>query len=294
VPNNKNERLYQFVSQCILIVLSLMAIIPFVIMISTSFSENSKIIQTGYSLLPRGFSLDAYDYIFTNIEVVGRAYLVTIFVTATGVLAGLILTSMTAYVVSRDDLPGRGILMFLVVFTMLFNGGLVPTYYVYTKLIHIKDTPFGLIVPNLLMNAFNIILVQNYYRFNIPKSIEEAARIEGAGDMTIFLKMMFPLALPISATISLMTGIFYWNDWQNALYYLTDPTWNTIQQVLRLMNSNLSYLMNVGGMQGVDRILPTATIRMAIALMVALPIIIAYPFFQKYFKKGITFGALKG
>ena len=282
------------VSHTVLFLLTFLALVPFLILISSSFSEDTQIIKYGYSMFPRGFSMDAYGYILTNFSVIGRAYGVPIAVTVIGTAASLIITNLGAYMLSQDDLPGVKVLMFLVVFTMLFSGGLVPTYYIYTQVFHLKDTLWCLIVPNLLLNAFNIILIRNYYRFSIPKAIVESARIDGAGEFTTFVRIVFPLSLPITATVGLLTAIMFWNDWQNGLYYLTGTEWYSIQQVLRVMSSQITFLSNgTDSTQGVNRDIPTTTIRMAIAVVAIAPILIAYPFFQKYFVKGITLGAVK-
>ena len=292
--NSKSARRMNGVSHTVLFLLTFLALVPFLILISSSFSEDTQIIKYGYSMFPRGFSMDAYGYILTNFSVIGRAYGVTIAVTVIGTAASLIITNLGAYMLSQDDLPGVKVLMFLVVFTMLFSGGLVPTYYIYTQVFHLKDTLWCLIVPNLLLNAFNIILIRNYYRFSIPKAIVESARIDGAGEFTTFVRIVFPLSLPITATVGLLTAIMFWNDWQNGLYYLTGPEWYSIQQVLRVMSSQITFLSNgTDSTQGVNRDIPTTTIRMAIAVVAIAPILIAYPLFQKYFVKGITLGAVK-
>lgn len=290
----KNSRTgSQFWSYLILTIIALSALIPFLVVIASSFSVEQRVVTEGYSILPRGFSLEAYKYIFANGSVILKAYLVTIIVTVVGVTVSMILTSMTAYVISRDYLPGNKVFMFLVIFTMLFNGGLVPTYYIYTQVLHVKDTIFALILPNLLLTAFNIIIMCNYFKNNLSQSILEAAILDGAGEARIFFKIVLPLSTPILATVALMTAIGYWNDWQNALYYLSSTDLNTIQQVLRLMDTNMSYLSNIGVSTGISRAIPQTTIRMAIAVVVALPLIAVYPFFHKYFKKGIALGATK-
>ena len=195
---------------------------------------------------------------------------------------------------SKKGLPGRKFLVFFLVLTMLFNGGLVPTYLVYSNMIHIKDTIFALIVPSLLMNGFNVILIKNYFENNIPAELYESARIDGAGELFIFGRIAMPLSKPILATVGLLMGIAYWNDWQNGLYYLTDQKLYSVQNILNQINQNISYLAS-SGVAGVSMAdLPTTTIRMAIALVGILPILIAYPFFQKYFAKGITMGSVKG
>jgi len=198
---------------------------------------------------------------------------------------------------SNKDLPGRGLLNLYVVFTMLFNGGLVPTYIMYVKTFAIKNTIFGLIVPNLLCSAFLVMLVRNYFENSIPRDLYEAARIDGASEFQTFFRVALPLSTPILATIGLMMGLAYWNDWQNGLYYLSDQSANlkTIQNILNDINTNIAYLASNSNASGVNvASLPTQTARMAIAVVGILPILVIYPFFQKYFAKGITMGAVKG
>ncbi len=290
---SKQEKIYSGVSYIVLIICSALAVIPFIIMFCASISDNTEIIRNGYNILPRGFSLDAYSYILSNINVIGRAYLVTILTTIAGTVVSLVITAMCAYALAQDDLPLGKAMLFIVLFTMMFNGGLVPTYYVYVRVLHIKNTLFALIMPNLLFGAFNMILIRNYFRSNIPLSLREAARVDGSSEFGTFVKIVLPLSKPILATIGLLTTIGYWNDWQNGLYYVDDSKFYSIQQVLRVMSTNVSSLANMGMSTGVSRNLPTATIRMAIAFIAILPILIAYPFFQSYFVKGIVVGAVK-
>lgn len=189
------------------------------------------------------------------------------------------------------------ILSFMLVFTMLFNGGLVATYYTYVNYIHIRDTIWAMVVPGLLMNAFNVILVRNYFKNSIPYSLIEAARLDGAGEFAIFSKIVMPLSVPIIATIGLMTGLAYWNDWQNGLYYLSarkGSQYYTIQVVLNNINENINALRQSAEITGVSNVqVPSTTARMAIATIGILPILIVYPFFQRYFVKGITLGGVK-
>lgn len=292
---SKQERVFQLVSHLFLLVVSLSVIIPFLIMLSSSFSSETSVLADGYSLYPREFSLDAYKYILSGSTTVLRAYGVTIFVTVAGTAVSLLITTMFAYVLAQDKLPFGRLMMFLVVVTMLFSGGLVPTYYIYTQIFHIKDTIFALIVPNLLMGAFNLILVRNYFRTSIPQAIIEAATIDGCSKFMTFVKVVLPLSLPIIATIGLMTALAYWNDWTNSLYYMNSSKYYSVQQVLRLMIDSVSYLQEMGvSTSGVEQTqVPLTTVRMAIAVVAVVPVMIAYPFFQKYFVKGITIGAVK-
>lgn len=289
----KSSKSYQILSHAVLCFLSLLVIIPFLTLFMSSITDEQIAISEGYQLFPSKFSGEAYMYIFNRFDVIGRAYMITIIVTVIGVLCSLLLTSLMSYGLSQKQLPGGRVLMFLVVFTMLFNGGLIPTYYIYTQVFHIKNTLLAYIVPGLLMNAFNIILMKNYYTNNIPASLMESARIDGCSEIGIFFKIVFPLAKPITATIGLMSAIAYWNDWQNALYYMSDENMASIQQVLRVMTSNVSFLSNNSETIQAGRAIPGTTVRMAIAVIAIIPILVAYPFFQQYFVKGITIGAVK-
>lgn len=289
---NENK-VYQILAHVILIILSLLVIVPFLILFMSSITDEQVAITEGYRLLPSKFSTEAYAYIIARFDVIGRAYLITIGVTFIGVLVSMLLTSLMSYGLSQRDLPGGRILMFLVVFTMLFNGGLIPTYYIYTQIFHIKNTLFAYIVPGLLMNAFNVILMRNYYSNSVPPALMESARIDGASEFGIFARIVFPLSKPITATVGLMTAIAYWNDWQNALYYMSNQKMASIQQVLRVMTSNVTFLSNNSETIQSGRAIPGTTVRMAIAVIAIIPIVIVYPFFQQYFVKGITIGSVK-
>jgi putative aldouronate transport system permease protein len=276
---------------------SALALLPFILLVIISFTDDKTAIENGYSYLPAKWSTGAYEYLLQSADKFVRAYGMTILVTLIGTTVCVIITSMLAYMLSKRSLPGVKVLNFIVVFTMLFNGGLVPTYMIYTTVFHIKNTIWGLIVPNLMMSAFMIMLVRNYFEHSIPEELYESARIDGAGEFCIFFKIVIPLSVPILATVGLMTGISYWNDWQNGLYYLAKDKGGhlyTIQNILNEINTNIAFLAsyNAGGVSSAD--LPTATARMAIAVIGILPIIVIYPFFQKYFAKGLVMGAVKG
>ena len=254
--------------------------------------------SSGFSFFPKKWSLDAYHYIAVQWNTIGRAYVMTIMVTAVGTAASILVTTLFAYAICQTEVPGMKILSFMLIFTMLFNGGLVATYYTYVNYFHIRNTVWALILPGLMMNAFNVILVRNYFLNSIPISLIEAARLDGAGEFGIFCKIVMPLSLPIVATIGLMTGLMYWNDWQNGLYYVTDEKIYSIQQILNNMLKNIEYLSknatSVAKSTSLAGTLPAATVRMAIAVIGLLPILVIYPFVQKYFVKGISLGAVKG
>lgn len=291
---SRDELRWSILSNVVLIIFSLLAILPFILLIIASFTDNAAAVKEGYSYFPSKWSVDAFIYIGRNAAMIFRAYGVTIIVTVIGTAVGLIVTTLYAYMLSKKNLPGRMLLTLYVVITMLFNGGLVPTYIVYASTFHIRNTIWALIIPSLLMNGFNIILVKNYFENSIPAELYESARLDGAGELFIFAKIAMPLSKPILATVGLLMGIAYWNDWQNGMYYLDDTRLYSIQNILNQINQNISYLAS-SGVSGVSMAdLPTTTIRMAIAFVGILPILIAYPFFQKYFAKGITMGSVKG
>lgn len=278
----------------VLILLTLAAIVPFVLLIIASFTDNNVAITEGFSFFPSKWSTDAYQYIVNEKDTMLRAYGITIVVTLIGTTLGLLISVMLAYSLANSDLPGRNFMTFFVTLTMLFNGGLVPTYLIYTNVFHIKDTLAALIVPNLLMNGFNVILIRNYFATGVPTVLYEAARIDGASEFYIFYRIALPLSKPILATVGLLMGIAYWNDWQNGLYYLNDTSLYSIQNILNRINENISFLASnsTSGVKISD--LPTSTIRMAIAVIGILPIVCIYPFFQEYFVRGIAVGAVKG
>lgn len=285
------------ISNVCLTIAALLALLPFLLLIIASFTDNDWALVHGFSYFPKKWSISAFVYLKGQASTIGRAYLMTFAVTAIGTTASILITSLLAYGLNNEMVPGIRFLNLLVVFTMLFNGGLVATYYTYNNIFHIKDTFWALVIPNLLVNAFNIILVKNYFRGSIPDSLIEAARIDGASEFKIFFRIVFPLSKPIMATVGLMTGLMYWNDWQNGLYYLTQrggSKYYTIQVVLNTINENISFLSSNAGVGSAVASMPTATARMAIAVIGILPVLIIYPFFQKYFVKGIMLGGVKG
>jgi putative aldouronate transport system permease protein len=285
---------WRFAANFALSIMSILALLPFILLIISSLTDESVALSNGYSYFPAKWSLLAYDYILNEAAVLGRAYGMSILVTIIGTTVNLLISSMLAYMLSKRSLPGGKVINFLVIFTMLFNGGLVPTYLVYTRTLGIKDTIFALIVPTLMMSAFLIMLMRNYFEHSIPESLYESAYIDGAGEFYVYYKIVLPLSKPILATVGLLVGIAYWNDWQNGLYYLNDTKLYTIQNILNDINRNIQFLASNSG-TGVDiSELPTTTVRMAIAVVGILPILILYPFFQRYFVKGITMGAVKG
>ena len=291
------SKTFNRVATILLTVLVIITLLPILLIVIASFTEEQTLIRDGYTFFPKNFSLDAYYYMVKQGAVIVRAYGVSIFVTVVGTCLSVLLTTMLAYPMSRKSFKFRNALAFFVFFTMLFNGGIVPSYIMWTKFLHIKDTIWALIIPNYLVTAFNVILVKNFYQNSIPDSLVEAAQIDGASEFTIFRKSMFPLAVPTVATISLFTGICYWNDWTNGLYYLSDEKLYSIQLLLMKIMNNIQALRSnsTAALLGTGTVdLPGTSIRMAMAVIGILPILLIYPFVQKYLVKGVVVGAVKG
>lgn len=289
------SRKMEAVAYVVIGLIAVSIILPFILLLMSSFTDEISITRNGYSFFPKDFSLSAYAYLGKSSSTIVRAYLISIIVTVTGTIGGLVMTVLCAYPLSRRELPGRRFLTFYVFFTMLFNGGLVPTYLTYTQYFHIKNTIWALLVPNILVQAYNVMLAKTFFQSSIPVEILEAARVDGAKEITIFTKVVLPLAKPIFATLGLFISVTYWNDWTNGLIYLTDSKLFSLQNLLNRMTSNIQFLSSTslgGNVSAAD--LPSQTVRMAIAIVGVVPMLAAYPFFQKYFVKGIALGAVKG
>lgn len=295
----RENRNYQIFCHAVLIVQTLFMVFPFVLLFMSSITEENTLVMNGYSFFPEKFSLDAYRYIFQNGDKVFHAYFVTILVTVVGTACNLLLTSMLAFGLSRKNLPFRRVFAFLIFFTMLFNGGLVPTYLMYTGTFHIKNTIFALLVPNFLMSAVNVLLVRTYFETSVPDALYEAAEIDGAGHLTVFMNVALPLGKPILVATGLFAALGYWNDWTNGLYYVNQEKYWGIQNLLNKMISDVQALSSGllpkdSGAANLIATMPSVSVRMAIAFVAMLPILALYPFLQKYFAEGIAVGAVKG
>lgn len=293
VSNNKVE---QVVLHTIFILLCIIAAAPFLLLISSSITEESTLLQYGYSFFPKKVSFYAYEYLFQSGGKIIRGLGLSVLVTIVGTACSILMTVMFAYPISRKELPHRNLFSFLVFFTMLFNGGLVPTYMMYTQIFHIKNTIWALIIPSLLMNAFYIIMMRSFFVSNIPDSLIEAARIDGAGEFRILFRIVLPLSKPMLATLALMVGLGYWNDWMNSLYYITDDSLYTLQAILNNIITSITFLQSstMGSVASAVAAMPSTGIRMVIAVVGVIPVLVIYPFFQKYFVKGIVVGGVKG
>lgn len=281
---------------CIVIFLALSCIIPFILLVTSSLTSEEMLAQNGYSLFPAEFSLASYQYLWNNSLSILRAYGMSFLITGIGTCANIIMTLLFAYPLSRRDLPGRNLFSFFLFFTMLFNGGFVPTYLVYSNIFHINDTLAAMIVPYLLMNAFYIIMMRTYIMGNVPGEVIESAKLDGASEILLLVKIVVPMSRPILATVGLMSAIAYWNNWTNGVYFISTRTeLYGIQNYLNVVMTNISFLSShANAMGGVQQQLPSIGIRMALAVIAVVPILLIYPLFQKSFVKGITVGSVKG
>lgn len=288
---------FQIAANIILMILAIFCLTPFILLVISSVTDELTLIRDGYSFFPKKLSFDAYKYLLVDSSNIVRGYVISVGVTVIGTLGNVLLTVLFAYPLSRKALPGRQAFSFFVFFTMLFNGGLVPSYIMWTQTFHIKNTWGAYIVPGLMLSAFYIIMMRTYFTANIPDAIIEAARMDGAGEVRILTKIVLPMSVPIVATVVLLVALAYWNDWINGLYYVNKDTMYSIQTLLNRMLMDVQFMLsNAQGSAAInqDIVLPSTGIKMAIAVMGALPILVIYPFFQRYFIKGIIIGAVKG
>ena len=252
-------------------------IVPMVVLFSASISSNNAVLREGYGFLPRQVDFSAYEYLFSKSGAIVHALGVSFAVMAAGTAASTLLAAFLAYPLSRPGLRGRALVLGLILFTMLFNGGLVPTYMIYTQVIDLRDSFAALIVPNLLLSGFQVILMRTYFMKSIPASILEAAEIDGASPMRVFFQVVLPLSLPIFATVGFLQASVYWNDWFNAMLYINATDLMGLQAVMNQMLTNLNFLSSLsqnaisGALGGAAASPPTATIRMSMAVLGILP-----------------------
>lgn len=291
--NNRSNQStgYKIFTVCNYIFLTLLAaacLFPFLNIIASSFATPAEMARKKFILFPETFSLDAYRYILST-PTIFRSMLVSIGITFFGTLISMIVTSLMAYGLSRKYLYGRSVFNFLIVFSMLFSGGMIPHFLV-VKSLGLLNSYLALILP-VAVNAFNLIIMRNFFQA-LPDSLEESAKIDGASHMTIFSKIMIPLALPSIATISLFYAVSYWNTYMQAILYINDSNKWPIQVLLRQIVIVSSGLQVDGSM--FDVVPPAQSVKMAVIVIATLPMLIVYPFIQKYFVKGALVGSVKG
>ena len=277
--------------------IALMCFVPFIMILSGSFSSEQAIIQNGFSIFPQDFSLEAYKTVFKDPAVVLRAYATTIGLTVIGTVGGLLLQTMTAYVLSRKDFEWRNKFSFFFYFTTLFSGGLVPYFILITQKLNLRDSYLALLLP-LLFSVYNLLIMKSYI-MAIPDSLIEAAKIDGCGEFRTLFKVVMPMIKPALATVGLFIALAYWNDWYNAMLYIKSDTKYPLQYFLYQQVNNIEaykkLLSNSAASSVASAVsLPTQTLKMALTIVVTGPVVLAYPLVQKYFVQGITIGAVKG
>ena len=288
-----DRRTFNSIGYVLITLLSLFCLLPFILIISGSFTSQASIMTDGYQLIPKEFSLEAYEFLFEAPDDILRAYGVTIFVTVVGTLASLLVTSMAAYVLANKAFRYRNAVSFFFYFTTVFGGGLVPWYIFNIKYLHFKDNLISLILPTLV-NVTYLLILKSYMK-NVPDAVYESAHLDGAGDWTIYWKIALPLNKAGLATVGLFTALNYWNDWYNAMLYIDNAKLYPLQYYLNDILNKSQGMMAAAAQAGIPAAqVPTEPVKLAMTVVATGPILLLYPFLQKYFVKGVTIGAVKG
>ena len=293
----KRDRVFQTIDHIILFLVAAFCVLPLVLLFSSSLSNETAVLREGYNILPRGFDLTAYGYIVNGANGILRSYGISALVTLAGTLGNLFITVLYAYPISRRDMKGSTFFSFILFFSILFNGGLIPTYMMWTNTFHIKNSYLAYLLPNLLMNGFYVIMARNFFAANIPFELLESAKIDGAGEGRILRAIAVPMSKPILATLGLFVSLNYWNDWQNGLYYISSDKMYTIQVLLNRMLLDALYIQQGLAKEissSIGAAMPTSTLKMAIAVLGAIPVLVIFPFISRYLTGGIVVGAVKG
>lgn len=288
------------VAYIITTMLSLVCIFPFLLTLSVSLTDEDALREFGYRLIPAKIGLQGYEYIMQNSTQIFRSYGVTIFVTVVGTLVGLFLMSSYAYVISRKYFPWKKQITFVAFIPMVFTAGMLPSYLVNTVLLHLRDTVWALILPASMIGMY-VLILRTFMSTSVPDSVVESAKMDGANEFICYIKIVLPMSIPALATIALFLTVNYWNNWMlGFLYILTNKTIIPIQLLLKRIENEIQFLANNVGMMSASEAaaikasIPGESVRMCLVVIVAVPIVVAYPFFQKFFIKGITVGAVKG
>lgn len=295
---NRTSKGINILFNAIFILLALVCVVPTLVVLSISFSSEDSIRQTGYHLFPTALSGEAYSYIAQQGTMILRALGVSLFVTVVGTALGILLTTSMGYVISRPNYKLKGFLTWVVFIPMVFNGGLVASYYINANMLGLKDSIWALILP-LAVSSFNVIICKTFFRSTIPDGLIESAEIDGASQLRIFFSIILPISLPVIATIGLFLCFSYWNDWFQSMLYINNQDLYSLQALLNSLMSNVDALAKNASSMGVSyaelaATMPKESARMAVAIIIVLPVAFAYPFFQKYFISGLTVGAVKG
>lgn len=288
-----DSRLAKNFSHILILIIAILCMLPFMMVISGSFTSNEAILTKGFGIIPTELSLEAYKYIFNAPAKIINAYKVTIITTVIGTSISVFFSSMTAYVLSRRDYKHRNKFAFYFFFTTIFSGGLIPWYVLCVRYLHFKDLPYAALIMPLMFNFFYIIILRSFMS-TIPESIIESAKIDGAGDFYIFIKLIIPLSKSAIATISLFSAMAYWNDYYNPMLFVSNDRYISLQYYLYRIINTMEAVNSQMDAAGVTIQYPSESFKMAMTVIATGPIILAYPFIQKYLVKGVTIGAVKG
>lgn len=291
----KRRKKIPIIPHLLIALFAIMCIVPFILVVSISFSSEKDIVNYGYQFVPKTFDLSAYKYIFTNSSQLINSYMTTILFTIVGTFFEVLFDIMMAYPLSRVKFKERKFFNFYIYFTMLFSGGLVPSYILVTQYLNIDNT-FSVLVLTGLINVWHIFLLRTFFK-SIPEALIESAKIDGASEWRVLFQIVVPLSKPVIATVTLFGVLARWNDWYTTLLYINDTDLYTLQYLLQKMMMDINMLKEgLGVPQSVldSMEIPGETARMAMAIIAAGPMILVFPFFQKYFIKGITVGSVKG
>ncbi|PWW00975.1 putative aldouronate transport system permease protein [Paenibacillus cellulosilyticus] len=295
IKEDSSTKWFRLIAYIVVLAGSIMCLLPFLLILSASLSSNASIMTDGYRLIPKEFSLEGYKVIFQIPDEVLRAYGVTAFVTVVGTLIGLLFMTMAGYVLQRKDFKYRNFFAFVIYFTTLFGGGLVPYYMLINNYLKFSNSMYALIWPGL-MTPFLIILMRSFITSAVPDEVVESSKIDGANDFVIYYRIVLPLAVPGLATIGLFLALHYWNDWFSSAMYISDASKYQLQFYLYNIINTSNFLNSIGAGAGVtlSEGVPSETMKMSMAIVVTGPILLLYPFIQRYFVKGLTVGAVKG
>lgn len=292
---NKSRSKLQLVLLLILIILSILIVSPFILTLSISLSNEKDIMTYGYSFFPKNIDLSAYEFIFKNPIAIINAYKVTTIFSVVVMVLGVAFMSMIAYALSRKNMRGKDVVSFFLYFTMLFSGGLVPTYILITQYLHLNDTLWVYILPSLI-SPWYIFMIRTFFNA-LPEEMIEAAIVDGANEFTIYSRIVLPLSKPVLATVALFMFLAKWNDWMNSMLYINNDSLFSLQYLLQRIMQNIQILQEssiyAGDLIDISEI-PAESTRMAMAVVVAGPALLVFPFFQKYFVQGLTIGGVKG
>lgn len=292
IKAGSDQIIFNTIAYAFLTILAVVALIPFFLLIVNSFATEKSILTQGYQILPGEWTLEAYKMVFAFPQRIINAYGISLSVTILGTLASLFFSSMAAFVLYRKDCQYRNVLAFFLFFTTLFNGGLMPSYMIVQNYLHLGNT-FWVLLLIPLFSVFNILILRNFFAGSVPDSLAESAKIDGAGDFTIYAKIFMPLSKPALASIGLFTALTYWNDWWTGMMYIKEQNLMSLQYVLYQILQSVEFASKAVNAPVVINT-PSESLKLAMTVIATGPIIFLYPFIQKYFVAGITIGAVKG